>query len=305
MRKLTRREARVAAWQLMTANLRSVLFVSILVVALSTLLSYLFYGYDTGTLLQMTRAAEDTAAEGFQIFSDGFQAVLRLDFIGVVLRIALTEREALITALTQVVYVLVFSPIMLWALQSFFGIMEGSRPRLGALGPWYLDLGQAARAIGAQGLLMLVTWAYQIVVTALPLAALWWLNGQRESGMAESVAASFLWLVLILYVVLYCFAKARMLTYNAISYVLARQTELDFREAVSQGRALMRGRVKDFFFLRLAFWPLEIASSLLYGIPSVFVIPLVEITSLIYLFGIVVPTPPDAAPDEEERKKEP
>ena len=300
MRKLTRREARVAAWQLITANLRSVLFVSLIVVALSTALSYVFYGYDTGTLLQMTRAAEDTAAEGFQVYSDGFQAVLRLDFIGVVLRIALTEREALITALTQIVYVLICSPVMLWALQSFFGIMEGRRPRLGALGPWYLDLGQAARAVGAQGILMLVTWAYQIVVTALPLAALWWLNGQRESGMDESVAAGFLWLVLLLYAVLYCFAKARMLAYNAISYVLARQTELGFRQAVSQGRALIHGRIKEFFLLRLAFWPLEIASSLLYGIPSIFVIPLVEITSLIYLFGIVVPSPPAAPPDEQK-----
>lgn len=292
MRKLTRREARAAAWQLIKTNLPSVLFVSLIVVAVSTALSYVFYGYGTGTFLQMTRAAEDTAAEGFRIFADGFQAVLRLDFIGVVLRFALTGREALITALTQVAYVLIVSPLMLWALQSFFGIMEGGRPRLGALGPWYLDLGQAARAIGAQGLLTLVTWAYQIAVTALPLAALWWLNGQRENGMSDNVAAGFLWLVLLLYMLLYFFAKARMLAYNAVSYVLARQPETGLREAFAQGRAIMRGRVKDFFLLRLAFWPLEIASSLLYGIPSIFVIPLVEITSLIYLFGIVVPPPP-------------
>lgn len=205
----------------------------------------------------------------------GIVASLRFDSAGVAFVLPLAWRQLATFVIVGALTFLLTVPMCYGARAQFWRLPAGQVFPFSRLLHWYTDLRLSGRALGLEVLLLLwrgVTWAVcllpgllvMLVATQQNSDTLLFLSGVLNlAGMAMGY---FLYTILL-----------------PGQYLLARSPELTPITALRNGLRLLHGRKVEFFLLRLSFLPLQLLSIFLYDIPTLYLFPYLELSTILYL----------------------
>lgn len=210
----------------------------------------------------------------------GLVFALRDDVAGQVLVMPVAWRQLMKIALIQSLVFLVSVPLQYGVLTQLRQVLEGRPQPLRRLFDWYLDLRLAAKAMAVQ--IVLSLWRI-LASTLCALPGILCMLSETESLILLSPLLSLLGLAA-------AYALYTMLL--PAQYLLARSPELSVGRAVSQGVRLLDGRRMEYFKLNLSFLPWQVLSTFLFNVPSLFVVPYVELSNYLFLDADKLLTPP-------------
>lgn len=227
----------------------------------------------------------------------GFVASLRFDSAGVAFVLPLAWRQLAAFGLISALTFLITVPLYYGARSQFWRLPGGQVLPFRALFRWYTDLRLTGRALGLEVLLLLwrgITWAVCLLPGLLVMLAATQQNSDPLLLLSGVLNLAGLALGYFLYTMLL-----------PGQYLLARRPELSPLAALRKGFGLLRGRKVEFFLLRLSFLPLLLLSAFLYSIPTVYLFPYLELSSILYLGTLEAASQTAPAPPAPDKPPEP
>lgn len=234
----------------------------------------------------MTNLLTVITGDGRQGMWGGLVFAVRDSAAGSVLVMPVAWRQLMDLVIVHAIVFLLSAPLEFGILNQFRRILEHRPQRLRHLFAWYANPRLTGKSLAVQAVLGL--WRLLVSVLCMTPGLFCMLMGDTlpNNDFLLLLAPVLSLLGALLSIYLYSLLLPAR-------YVLAQHPEYSLGQVFSSGLQLLAGRRAEYFKLNLSFLPWQLISVFLWGIPSLFVIPYVELTNYLFLDP---PPQPEAPP---------
>ena len=272
----TRKSIKAYGQLAMANNMRQCMGVTVIYIALLLLLNMFSGTYSVFSSALMGTLVSDAARP--------LHVMVELLF-----RMRLTDW--VVTLLVTVIIIMAEAPLLV-GINAFFmklvrrPMPDELPPKVTEIFGWYLNVKLNIKTVLLNVVTRLLSVAWNTLFLALPVTVLYFLENTVSYVSFEEADVSYLGkasLISLLMVAAICVAAVRLQAYMPATYLMAQQTELGVKEALSLSVKITRRHLIELFVFQLSFITWYIFMAFTMGIAFIYVFPYKEAATAAYI----------------------